>query len=83
MQAQQQLAEHMTRQQLGTRYLRLDSEQSREHTLQLAMDVASEAARRTLLALADGAWQETGADPALAAFLAHGPAAPEFATRQP
>lgn len=76
--AQQQLVDYMLQHQLGNRYLRIDARQSEEQQADLALDVADENARGTLLGLAEGSYQAASADPRLAKFLAHDAPPPTF-----
>ena len=50
--SQQQLVDQLMKHKLGARYLRIDAEPSNEQASDLGLDVASEAARKTLLGLA-------------------------------
>jgi patatin-like phospholipase/acyl hydrolase len=79
--AQQQLAHAMLSQQMGDRYLRIDSTPSAEQQSALGLDVATAAAQRTLRGLAEAAFQEVATSPALTAFLEHEPSPPIFDNR--
>lgn len=79
--AQQQLARAMLSQQMGDRYLRIDSSPSPEQQSALGLDVATPAAQRTLRGLAEAAFQDVAASPRLAGFLEHEPAHPVFFNR--
>jgi patatin-like phospholipase/acyl hydrolase len=76
--AQQQLTNFILGHQLGERYLRIDAIQSPEQQVDLALDVATEAARGTLLGLAEGSYQKAFADPRLKEMLCHVAPAPQF-----
>lgn len=76
--AQQQLIDYILRHDLADRYFRIDAVQSPEQQADLALDVADEPARGTLLGLAEGSFQKASADPRLTTMLAHVPATPEF-----
>jgi len=66
----QQLGVHfMLQHKLGDRYLRLDRQQSREQEEDLALDVATEAAQKTIRGLAEATVRESINDPALETFL--------------
>lgn len=70
--AQQQFVDQLIRHKLQGRYFRLDHEPSQEQAKDLGLDVATEAARRTLKALADKATtDELGKG--LSAYLKHQP----------
>lgn len=70
--SQQQLVEQLMKHKLGDRYLRLDHSPSNEQTSDLGLDVATEAARKTLLALAAKATSDIlGAK--LGPYLSHKP----------
>ena len=70
--AQQQFAEQIIRHRLGTRYLRIDHLATDEQARDLGLDVATPAARKTLLGLADKcATDALGST--LLPFLAHQP----------
>lgn len=79
--AQQQMANAMLSQQMGDRYMRIDSTPSPEQQSTLGLDVATSGARQTLRGLAEAAFQEVAGSPALAAFLDHRPAPPVFHNR--
>lgn len=76
--AQQQLTDFLLKHQLGDRYLRIDAMQSREQEADLALDVATAAARKTISGLAQGAYQNIAANPRFLAMLNHTPSAPTF-----
>jgi uncharacterized protein len=71
--SQQQVTDFMLKHQLGDRYLRIDTDQSREQQGQLGLDIANEPARATIRGLADAAVQRALGNPRLAPLLAHGP----------
>ena len=71
----------MLSQQMGDRYLRIDSSPSPEQQSALGLDVATPAAQRTLRGLAEAAFQDVAASPRLAEFLEHEPAQPVFFNR--
>lgn len=70
--SQQQLVDQLMQHKLGERYFRLDEAPSHEQANSLGLDVATEAARRTLLALAKKATSDL-LSTKLAPFLAHKP----------
>lgn len=70
--SQQQFVEQLMEHKLGTRYLRLDHPPSNEQTADLGLDVATEAARRTLLALGAKATSDILGE-RLKPYLAHSP----------
>ncbi len=76
--AQQQLVDYILSHDLGDRYFRIDAIQSPEQQADLALDVANEPARGSLLGLAEGSFQKASADPRLANMLAHNPVPPHF-----
>lgn len=76
--AQQQLIDYVLSHQLGERYFRIDASQSEEQQSDLALDVATEAARGTLLGLAEGSYQKAYADPRLKEMLSHMATPPQF-----
>jgi len=53
--SQQQFVEQLVSHRLGESYLRIDHEPSNEQSKDLGLDIATEAARTTLMALADKA----------------------------
>jgi patatin-like phospholipase/acyl hydrolase len=79
--AQQQLVDYMLRHDLGERYFRIDAIQSPEQQADLALDVANEAARGTLIGLAEGSFQKATADPRLTKMLSHVAPTPQFFDR--
>ena len=70
--AQQQFVDQLIQHKLGDRYFRLDHEPSQEQSKDLGLDVATEAARKTLKALADKATTDV-LSKSLKAYLAHQP----------
>jgi hypothetical protein len=70
--ASQQLnVDYMMRHRLGESYIRIDQVQSKEQERQLRLDVASEAARRDLLGLAEASAREHLPKAAILEMLAH------------
>lgn len=76
--AQQQLTDEMVKHVLRERYLRVDWEQSREQEADLGLDVATEAARKTIAGMADGAYQKVASNPFLQEMLRHRAPGPTF-----
>jgi patatin-like phospholipase/acyl hydrolase len=74
--SQQQLTDFMLRHQLGDRYFRIDTDQSREQQSQLGLDIANQPARATIRGLADAAVQRALGNPSLAPLLTHIPDPP-------
>jgi patatin-like phospholipase/acyl hydrolase len=70
--AQQQFVDQHMKHKLQDRYFRLDHEPPQEQTKDLGLDVATEAARKTLKALADKATTDV-LGTYLTAYLAHTP----------
>lgn len=70
--SQQQFVEQFMAHKLGSRYLRLDHPPSIEQTADLGLDVATEAARKTLLALAAKATSDLLGEK-LGPYLSHDP----------
>lgn len=70
--AQQQFVDQLIQHKLQDRYFRLDHEPSQEQTKDLGLDVATEAASKTLKALADKATTDVLSN-RLKAYLAHQP----------
>lgn len=70
--AQQQFVDQLIQHKLGDRYFRLDHEPSQEQSKDLGLDVATEAARKTLKALADKATTDVLSN-SLEVYLAHQP----------
>ena len=69
--AQQQSVDFMLRHELGDRYQRIDTMQSREQERQLGLDVANAAARATIAGLAGAAAQKALGNSRVTAFLEH------------
>jgi patatin-like phospholipase/acyl hydrolase len=76
--AQQQSVEFMMRHRFGERYLRLDAEQSSDQEARLALDVATDDAKKTLRALAKSTIQVYKKNKVLNAFMQHEAAAVTF-----
>lgn len=77
--ASQQLSvDYMVGHRLQGRYLRLDAAQSKEQERHLALDVATEAAQKTIRGLASATVQSHINDPRLQSFLSHPAPAPIF-----
>jgi uncharacterized protein len=76
--SQQQIVDHVTRQRLGRRYVRLDAEQSREQEQSLSLDTANEVAQRTIRAMANVTMQAASNDPDLEEILSYHSPAPRF-----
>ena len=70
--SQQQFVEQLVMHRLGNRYLRIDHEPSNEQAADLGLDLATDAARSTLLALAEKAVTDVLGSK-LQPFLAHKP----------
>lgn len=70
--AQQQFVDQLVRHKLAERYCRIDQAPSQEQAKDLGLDVATDAAKQTLLALASKAASDRLAGD-LAGFLAHTP----------
>lgn len=67
--AQQSSVDFMTKHRLGDRYFRIDSSQSPQQDKDLALDVATEAARKTIRGMAAAAVQSALGEPGLKPFL--------------
>jgi len=76
--AQQQSVDFMVKHRLGGRYLRLDYEQSKSQERHLALDVATDAAQRTIRGIAMSTVQETLGRGDTKAYLNHVATRPEF-----
>lgn len=70
--SQQQFVEQLMLHKLGSRYLRVDHPPSNEQTEDLGLDIATEAARKTLLALAAKATSDILGEK-LGPYLSHSP----------
>lgn len=75
---QQQLVNFMMEHEFGDRYLRLDSDTSAEHAVDIGLDIATEERRRTLLALAQGCYQRACNNRFVIEALNHQPVRPDF-----
>jgi uncharacterized protein len=80
--SQQQMVDFMVSHRLADRYLRLDTQQSREQEQALALDVATLAAQSTIRSLADVTIQANVNDPLLMSMLNHRAPSPTFFHRQ-
>jgi predicted mannosyl-3-phosphoglycerate phosphatase (HAD superfamily) len=69
--SQQHSVNYIMGHRLADRYLRLDANQSKEQERNLAVDVATKPAQRTLRGLAAGTVQANINNPILRGFLAH------------
>lgn len=69
---------YMLRHKLKERYLRIDAEQSKEQERDLALDVATEAAQKTIRGLAASTIQEVINDPVLTEILKRTAPPPKF-----
>jgi patatin-like phospholipase/acyl hydrolase len=76
--AQQQSVQFMLAHRLGDRYLRLDSEQSKAQERDLALDVATQQAQKTIRGLASGTVQSALGKASLPTMLAHRANKPKF-----
>ncbi len=76
--SQQHSVTYMMGHRLGERYLRLDADQSKEQERHLALDVATEAAQKTIRGLAAATLQARINDAQLRPFLAHNAQTPVF-----
>lgn len=76
--SQQLMTEEILRHKLGERYLRVDYVQSTEQERHLALDVATDAAQRTIRGLAESSYRESVNSPALARMLQHRASQPVF-----
>lgn len=81
--SQQQIVDHVTRQRLGRRYVRLDAEQSREQEQSLGLDTAHPDAQKTIRAMAAVTVQQSFTDPDLTSILSHISPQPKFFHRAP
>jgi uncharacterized protein len=78
MASQQASVDFMMRHQLGERYLRIDAVQSPEQERDLALDVATDDAKKTIRSLAEASIQEVISNPFLDTLLKHNPNPPIF-----
>lgn len=69
--SQQHSVNYIMEHRLADRYLRLDTDRSKEQERHLALDVATEHAQKTIRGLADATMQARISDPRLNAFLTH------------
>lgn len=76
--AQQQLVHFLLTQQLGDRYLRIDAIPSNEQCDDLGLDLATESRRKTLLGMAEGAYQNVSSNQRLTVMLGHQPTKIDF-----
>lgn len=76
--SQQSMVDYMVAHRLGPNYLRIDTLQSREQERDLALDVATKAAQKTIMGLAEGSVQKFIAAPFLNAVLSHAAPPPTF-----
>jgi hypothetical protein len=75
---QQQLVDFMLKHDLKDRYYRIDTLTSAEHARDVGLDVATEHAQGTLIALAEGCYQRACTAPQVLEVLTHKPAKPNF-----
>jgi patatin-like phospholipase/acyl hydrolase len=76
--AQQQMVDFLLTHTLRENYLRIDATPSQEQTVDLGLDLATPARRKTLLGLAEGAFQNVAGSPKLTGMLSHKPEPPIF-----
>ncbi len=76
--SQQQIVDHVTRHRLGSRYVRLDAEQSREQEQSLSLDTAHPDAQKTIRAMAAVTAQASLVNPDLTSVLTHISPPPKF-----
>lgn len=76
--SQQLLADAMVKHRLGPNYLRIDADRSPEQERELGLDVATAAAAADLVGLAQVSVQECLGSGAVAPFLSHAAAEPQF-----
>jgi patatin-like phospholipase/acyl hydrolase len=76
--AQQQLTDFTLKHLLGDGYLRLDEPQSHEQAEDLALDVATDAAKSTILGLANATVQRSIGSPTIRGMLNHAARPPRF-----
>jgi hypothetical protein len=69
--SQQQMVHHMLEHSLDDRYFRIDTFQSAEQQKDLVLDVANEAAQKTLIGLADASSQGAINQKLVMAMLSH------------
>ncbi|TXN73037.1 CBASS cGAMP-activated phospholipase [Methylobacterium sp. WL6] len=75
---QQQLVDFMLKHDLKDRYYRIDTLTSAEHASDIGLDVATEHAQGTLIALAEGCYQRACTAPQVIEALAHRPVKAAF-----
>jgi uncharacterized protein len=75
---QQQLVDFMVKQDLADRYIRIDELASPEQSIDLGLDKASPTQRKTLLGLAEAAFQRVSAEPVILQAIEHKPPQPDF-----
>lgn len=76
--SQQRSVDYIVGHQLGDRYLRIDTLQSKEQERHLALDVATPEAQKTIRGMAEATIQEKINDPHLQNFMAHNATPPTF-----
>lgn len=76
--SQQQIVDNIARHRLGSRYVQLDMEQSREQEQALSLDSANSTAQKTIRAMAAVSTQAAGNNRDLASILSHISVAPKF-----
>lgn len=76
--SQQQIVDNVVRHRLGSRYVRLDLEQSREQEQALSLDTAHPDAQKTIRAMAAVTVQAASNNPDLSSILSHISAPPKF-----
>lgn len=76
--SQQQIVDHVARHRLGSRYVRLDAEQSREQERALSLDSAHPNAQKTIRAMAVVTAQAALVNPDLASILSRASVPPKF-----
>lgn len=76
--SQQKNVDYMLRHRLGGRYVRLDTEQSKEQERMLGLDVATDEAKKTIRALASATAQENINHPMLQTMLQYKAPDPKF-----
>ena len=81
--SQQKMTQHMLEHSLGERYTRIDVTQSAEQQGDLRLDVANDAAQRTLIGLADASAQRAVNDPRVRAMLSHRAPPTRFVDAEP
>jgi uncharacterized protein len=76
--SQQQIVHHVMQHRLGSRYVRLDAEQSREQQGSLSLDTAHADAQKTIRGIADVTAQAAFANPDLTSILSNISPPPKF-----